>query len=291
MKILVTGGAGNIGGYVVQALAEGGHEVVVLDRLVPQHRVEGVRYRVGDHEELGDIVALCQGKDAIVHLSAIPSPNTWPDTTVFRTNVMGTYNAHEAAVIAGVPLVVSTSSQSAYGFAYQFRSFMPHYLPMDEKHPDLSQDAYGLSKMVGEQIAHAYHRRCGLRVCSIRPPWVLLPEIYSVAFQRAVKKGESEWHGNVYAYVDVRDLATAFKAVVEAPAAVIQDEVFNVAADDALADEPLAELLPRLDARFSDMARSIVGSQSMISAEHLKRTLGWRAVHSWRDPITQQEGS
>lgn len=282
MKIIVTGGAGRIGGFVVKELAGAGHEVVVLDRTTPQERVEGVRYRVGDHEDLGHIVELCPGADAIAHLSAIPSPGTWPNTTVFRTNVMGTFNAHEAAVLTGVPLVVSTSSQSAFGFAYQFRSFMPHYLPMDEKHPDLSQDAYGLSKMVGEQIAHTYHRRNDLRVCSIRPPWVVLPDVYEQNFADTLQTAE-DWNGMLFAYVDVRDLATAFRMTLEAPPEVIQDEVFNVAADDALATEPLWELLPRLNPHFADLAKGLTGSQSMVSAEHLKRTVGWQPKISWRD--------
>ncbi len=216
MKVLVTGGAGQIGRYVVEELSQAGHEVVVLDQALPQQRVEGVQYRIGDHEQLGHVVELCPGTDAIVHLSAIPAAGTWPNTTVFRSNVMGTFNVHEAAVITNVPLVVSTSSQSAYGFAYQYRPFMPHYLPMDENHPDLSQDPYGLSKMMGEEIAHTYHRRCDLRVCSLRPPWVIQPEVYDQDFAHVLQGAES-WNGMLYSYVDVRDLATAFRLVLEAP--------------------------------------------------------------------------
>ena len=70
---------------------------------------------------------------------------------------------------------------------------------------------------------------------------------------------------------------------IEAPASVIQDEVFNVAADDALATEPLADLLPQLHPRFEDMAKHLTGSQSMVSANHLKQTLGWQPKISWRD--------
>ena len=64
MKVIVTGGAGRIGGFVVQELAQAGHEVVVLDRNLPRERVDGVRYRVGDHEDLGHIVELCAGAGA-----------------------------------------------------------------------------------------------------------------------------------------------------------------------------------------------------------------------------------
>ena len=284
MKLLVTGGAGMIGGYVVAELARAGHEVVSFDQTQPAERVPGVRYRIGDHEDLGQVVELCPGMDAVVHLSAIPAPRTYPNATVFRTNVMGTFNVHEAAVIAGVPFVVSTSSQSAYGFAWQHRPFLPYYLPLDEKHPDLSQDAYGLSKMVGEEIAHGFHRRCDLRVCSIRPPWVVRPDHYE-SHVGPVLKTPKEW--NVFfAYVDVRDLAVAYRMVLEAPPDKVQDEVFNIVADDALAVEPLAELLPRLEPALKEMAAGLTGRQSGISAERIKQKLGWRPRHSWRDVIS-----
>jgi nucleoside-diphosphate-sugar epimerase len=285
MKIVVTGGAGNIGKYVVAELAKAGHEVVSFDQRLPDERVRGVRYRIGDHEDLGQVVEVCDGMDAVAHLSAIPAPRTHPNALVFRTNVMGTFNVHEAAVMVDVPLVVSTSSQSAYGFAWQHRPFMPHYLPLDEDHPDLSQDAYGLSKMVGEEIAHGFHRRCDLRVCSIRPPWVVLPEHYAGIVKRMDQTPE-QWNGTLFAYLDVRDLAAAFRLALEAPAEVIQDEVFNVAADDALARRPLAELLPRLDPAFETLAAGLTSRQSMVSAERIKRKLGWQPKYSWRDMVT-----
>ncbi|MGH2351482.1 MAG: NAD-dependent epimerase/dehydratase family protein [Chloroflexota bacterium] len=287
MKILVTGGAGRIGSYVVAELVRAGHEVVAFDQVRPGRpgqRLEGVRYRVGDHEDVGQVLEVAAGMDAIAHLSAIPGPRTYPNATVFRTNVMGTFNVHEAAVLAGVPLVVSASSQSTYGFAWQHRPFLPKYLPLDESHPDLSQDAYGLSKMVGEEIAHGFHRRCDLRVCSIRPPWVIHPEAYESQVLPWLR-APAAWSDVLFTYVDVRELAVAFRLALEAPAAVVQDEVFNVAAADALATEPLASLLPRLDPALGPLAAGLTGRQPMVSAERIKHKLGWRPKYSWRDVL------
>jgi nucleoside-diphosphate-sugar epimerase len=281
MKLLITGGSGGIGAYVVAELAQAGHDVVSFDRALPRERVEDVSYRIGDHEDLGHLAELSAGMDAIVHLSAIPTPRTYPNPTVFRTNVMGTFNAHEAAAICGVPLVVSTSSQSAYGFAWQHRPFLPLYLPLDEEHPDLSQDTYGLSKMVGEQIAHGFHRRNHMRVCCIRPPWVTHPADYSSGLKEHLEP--RAWNGTLFSYLDVRDLAVVYRMVVEAPPELIQDEVFNVAADDALALEPLADLLPRLEPGLASLAASIPGNRSMVSAERIKQRLGWSPRYSWRD--------
>jgi UDP-glucose 4-epimerase len=305
VKILVTGGAGNIGAHVCEELVRHGHRVVSFDRQRGGegrgHRVAGVTYRIGDHEDLGQVCEVAAGMDAIAHLSAIPAPRTFPDATVFRTNVMGTFNVHEAAVITGVPYVVSTSSGSAYGFAWWHRPFYPRYLPMDEDHPDLAQDAYGLSKMCGETIAHGFHRRCapspgphslrpgqagqGLRVCVIRPPWVVQPDQYETAVRSRLTATPQDWSGSLYCYVDVRDLAAAYRMALEAPSEVIQDAVFNVLADDSLATEPLSELLPRLDPAFTELAASLTGTQPMVSAERIKRVLGWRPQHSWRQHL------
>jgi nucleoside-diphosphate-sugar epimerase len=232
---------------------------------------------------------VCSGCQAIAHLSAIPAPRTHPNPTVYRTNVMGTFNVHEAAVLANVPLVISTSSQSAYGFAWQHRPFLPRYLPLDEQHPDLAQDTYGLSKMAGEQIAHGFHRRCDLRVCVLRPPWVVFPEEYQAGL-KAVLAAPQAWADHLFSYVDVRDLAVVYRLALEAPAELIQGEVFNVAADDALATIPLAELLPQLDPELAAMAARLTGSQPMVSAARLKERLGWQPRFSWRDMITDWPG-
>ena len=79
MKLLVTGGAGRIGAYVVAELAGAGHEVVAFDRVRPATPAAGVRYRIGDHEDLAQVVELWPGMDAIAHLSAIPSPADLPE--------------------------------------------------------------------------------------------------------------------------------------------------------------------------------------------------------------------
>lgn len=281
MKVVVTGGAGRIGMYVVAELTQAGHAVVAFDQALPKVPVAGVRYRLGDHEKLGEVVEVCHGADAIIHLSAIPAPRTYPNGTVMRTNVMGTFNVHEAAMLTGVPLVVSTSSQSAYGFAWQHRPFLPHYLPLDEDHPDLAQDAYGLSKIAGDQIALGFYRRGGLRVSILRPPLVLFPDVDADRLHGLIDQ-PAAWANHLFTYVDARDLAVAYRLVVEAPANVIQAEVFNVAADDALATVPLAELLPQADPAFVHLAASLTGPQPMVSAARLKAKVGWQARFSWR---------
>lgn len=275
-RIVVTGGAGQIGAWVVKELQDD-YEVVIFDRKRPEERL-AARVVLGDHADLGQLCEACAGASAILHLSAIPGLGPQTEAVIFQTNTLGTYAAHAAAAAIGIGTVVSTSSQSAYGWAWGKRDFLPRYLPLDEAHPDEPDEAYGLSKVVGEQIAWSFHRKTGMRTIVLRPPLVLQPGGYGRALQGDAAR---RWRATLFSYVDVRDLARAFRLALERRE--VTCDVFNVAADDALADEPLSDLLPRLDPRLAPLAGSLTGNQPMVSNAKIARLLGWRPRHSWQD--------
>ncbi|MBM2809794.1 MAG: NAD-dependent epimerase/dehydratase, partial [Chloroflexi bacterium] len=163
MKVVVTGGVGKIGQWVVKELttnSEQSHEVVVFDRVPgPQQgpfQQGPVRYLMGDTLDLGQVMGVLAGADAVIHLAALPAPGFTTNDVTFRTNVQGTFNVHEAAWRLGIRRVVSASSTAALGWVYRERDFLPNYLPLDEDHPLAPQDAYGLSKQTVEGIARSY---------------------------------------------------------------------------------------------------------------------------------------
>lgn len=275
-RVLVTGGAGRIGAWVVKEL-QSDYEVVIFDRMPPNQPLKA-RVVLGDHSDLGQICEAAAGAGAILHLSAIPGLGPQTESVIFQTNVLGAYAVHQAAALLGIDTVVSTSSQSAYGWAWGTRDFLPRYLPIDEEHPDEPDEAYGLSKVLGEQIAWSFHRKTGMRTIVLRPPLVLTPGEYSKVLQSPAAR---HWRGTLFSYVDVRDLARAFRLALERREVVC--DAFNVAADDALADESLSELLPRLDPRLTALAGSLKENEPMVSNAKIKRLLGWTAQHSWQD--------
>src|SRR5713226_810402 len=117
MRIVVTGGSGSLGKFVVQELRSD-HEVIVFDQV----RLDKWQpCQIGNIEDLGQVIGAVAGADAIVHLAAIPSPGTYPNEVVFRSNVVGTFSVHEAAWRLGIPKVVSTSSEAALGFFFHTR--------------------------------------------------------------------------------------------------------------------------------------------------------------------------
>ena len=276
MRILVTGGLGKVGEHVVEELLGGKHEVTVLDRLPGPRDGGAAKYLVGEVQDLGQMVEAAAGCDAIIHLAAIHNPHVAPTGVVFETNVTGTFNAHHAAFRLGIPRVVSTSSNAAVGWAYSEGAFMPDYLPIDEEHPCRPIDAYGLSKQVGETIAHAYARK-GVETVVIRPSGVVTPEALE-EIRRAGGREAGEWRE--YSYIDVRDLAAAFRLAVERP--VAGGTVMFVVADDSTVAEPLCNVLPRINPAIGDRASGLTGTESVFTNARAKEILGWKPRHSWR---------
>jgi nucleoside-diphosphate-sugar epimerase len=283
MKILVTGGAGKLGRWVVRELIDtsGGrpaHEVTVFDQ-VTWTAPDGVRMLLGDIEDLGQVMEVMQGQQAVIHLAAVRRYGIRTNAVTFRTNVMGSFNVHEAAWRLGVRRVVSTSSESVLGWDYRDQEFDPLYLPIDESHPVLPQDCYGLSKEVGEAIARSYTRKCNLETVVLRPPWILEPDEME---QLREQGGRKPTRFIACGYVDVRDLSAAFRLAVEQQ--LRGHHVFYIVADDSSTTEPLNVLLPRLLPSIGDMASDLTEDRPAISNELAKEMLGWRPLRSWRRP-------
>ena len=275
MKILVTGGQGKVGRFVVQELLNSAHEVTVFDR-VPGPERGAVSYLVGDIQDLGQVMEAMQGADAVIHLAAIHNPNIATATVTYQTNVVGTFNVHHAAFRLGIKRVVSASSNAIIGWSYS-DNFLPDYLPVDEDHPLRPEDAYGLSKEIGETIARSYALK-GLETVSLRPSGVVEPEELD-----AIKKtgGRKPSGFQAYSYIDARDLAVAFRLAVVRP--LPGATVMFVVADDSTIAEPLCELYPRIKPSIGDKASKLTGSRAAYANARAKELLGWKPVYSWRN--------
>jgi nucleoside-diphosphate-sugar epimerase len=201
-----------------------------------------------------------------------------PNEVTFQTNVMGTFNVHEAAYQLGVRRVVTTGSQAILGWDYRERDFPPAYLPVDEDHPIQPQDAYGLSKEVVESLARAYARK-GQETLVLRPNAVVTPE--ELAAFRA-QGGRRPARFLLYSYVDARDAASAYRLAIERP--IEPGSALFVVADDTSVAEPLRTLLPRLLPLVGDAAARLGDTQPAISNARARAMLGWAPRYTWRAP-------
>ena len=281
MKVLVTGGNGRIGTATVADLIAHGHDVVSVDRRSNSAPIpEGARFIEINLGDVGQVTGAMAGCDAVIHLGAIPSPYRFPDEVVFNNNVQGTFAVFQSARLLGIKKVAFASSLSALGTAWAPEPFPPVYAPVDEDHPLLNHDCYGLSKEVDERTAEMFHRLTGMQIAALRFCWVSHMHETKAAVERVkANPGEPQEWRVLWAYVDVRDAAASCRHGIEADG--FGFAAFNITADDTLSDTPTEELL-RTHAPSVEIRSPIAGTSSAFSNQRAKDLLGWAPVHSWR---------
>src|SRR3954452_22781278 len=119
MRILLTGGTGFIGGYVLRALADS-HEVVALSRREPPPELAGLaEWVIQDLSQPFDHAALPSSLDAVLHLAQSARYREFPDGApdVFAVNTHGTFQLLELARAAGASTFAFTSTGGVYGYS------------------------------------------------------------------------------------------------------------------------------------------------------------------------------
>ena len=289
MKILVTGGSGGVGSHTVRELAAAGHSVTNLDRKPPRESLPADFIRV-PLSNLGAVYdAVFQVKpDVVCHVAANPAPSGDARADVFTNNVESTYHVFQAAGDAGALRFVYASSEMATGWITTEE--LPETIPFDESARVPSPNAYAMSKYIGEVIADGMTLRYpDMPIVSLRINNVIAPENYHWLAERR-RDFPSGGSSNFWSYIDVRDVATAFRAAAEGD--TTGHEVFLIAAADTCLDIPLADALT---ARYGEGAASriVPGHDPFGSAfdcGKIERVFGWRPAHSWRtEPVPRTE--
>ena len=172
MKCLITGGLGFIGSNLARRLAHDGHQVTVLDSLIPQYG--GNLYNVRD---IGDSITvnisdvrdpyatrkLLEGVQIVFNLAGQTShadsmTDPFSDLDI---NAKAQLSLLEAVRdISPKAVVVFASTRQLYG--------KPQYLPVDEAHPIRPVDVNGVNKLAGEQFHLLYHDIYGIRTVALR---------------------------------------------------------------------------------------------------------------------------
>lgn len=286
MRVLVTGGSGRVGQAVIADLMAHGHDAINADRRPPPSERDpsspaaDAPYRETNLSDVGQVAWALSGCDAVVHLGAIPAPYRHPDEVVYNNNTGATFAVLQAAKLLGLRRAVVASSISALGTAWTPTPFAPRYAPVDEEHPLLVHDAYGLSKEVDERICEMFHRQTGMTIAALRFHWVALhAEAAAKAAELRADPGIETWWQLLWGYVDVRDVATACRLSLEADG--FGFEAFNIVAADTLSETPTEELI-RSHASSVEVRSPIPGTTSAFSIEKARRLLGWEPRHSWR---------
>ncbi|MFN3648151.1 MAG: UDP-glucose 4-epimerase GalE [Armatimonadota bacterium] len=299
--VLVTGGAGYIGSHTIRRLSEAGYEILVYDTLEKGHAAAVANYRlvVGDIQDGLKLDRVFREFDvqSVVHFAAyIEAGESVKDPGKhFRNNTCGTLSLLEAMVRSDVRQLVFSSTAAVYG--------EPERVPIEETDRKEPTNAYGLSKLMVEQMLDWFHRAHGLRSISLRyfnaagadPSGEVgechRPETHLIPLILQVPLGQREKiliFGDDYDtpdgtcirdYIHVVDLASAHVAALKALDGGAERNAYNVGNGNGFSVKQVievarevtghpipAEVQPR---RPGDPARLVA------SSEKLRRELGW----------------
>ncbi len=272
----MTGGSGRLGTWVVKEFVSQGYEVVNVDTRLP---VESVcKTVITDLTQLGQVYGVLEGADAVVHLAAIPVAYSHPNEVTFYNNVQSTYNILEAASALGIKKSVIASSESSYGLVFAVHRIRPQYVPMDEEHPQLPQDSYGLSKIANEETAAMFNRKTGIQVVAFRLGNVISPEMYA-NFPGFIHN-PAERERILWSYIDARDAAVACRLAIEANG--LGYVALNLAADDTSMDILSRDLMAAQYPEVEDFRATLDGYETLLSNKKAKTLLHWQPQHAWR---------
>ena len=302
-RVLVIGGAGFIGSFVVSELLKtDAAEVVVFDNFA-RGKLSNIEASLrdprctfyphgGDVRDTDLLDDALRGADAVVHLAAmwLLHCKDFP-RTAFHVNIEGTFNVLEACVRHGVKRLVYSSSASVYGDAVE--------VPMTEEHPFNNRNFYGSTKIAGEAMCRAFHDRYGLPYVGLRYMNVYGPhQDQTAAYTGVIPIMLNKIDANeppvingdgtqAYDFIDVEDAA---RCNVLALGSHATDEFYNVGTGVQTSIRELCDTI--LELRGSDLtvtyrpyapedARRMVQNR-IGSTEKAERDLGFRYRYDLR---------
>lgn len=242
-RVLVTGGSGFLGAWIIRRLIARGVDVRVLDIHANRQTVAAIAgdmahqldWRVGDIRDAAAVRQAMQGCDGVVHLAGVLTPDCSANPVRgAEINLIGALQVFDAAHALGLGQVVYASSAGVFG-------------PVDAQHPRPATH-YGAFKLAVECSARNYWSERGLASIGFRPFVVYGPGREtgvsagpSLACRAAVRGepytiGYSGASGLIY----VDDVARAFEAALLTPAQGAS--VYNLVGQVATVDEVMAEI-------------------------------------------------
>jgi nucleoside-diphosphate-sugar epimerase len=290
MRVVVTGGSGRLGQFVLRELFSHGHQVSSIDTTKPRECL--CPTSTIDLNKAHLLMEQCKDAEGVVHLARARFPYTesgfdsttgrWEmpdvagDAERFNHNVAITYNILAAAQAAGVKRFVCGSSLAVYGLYYTIREDVPDYLPIDEDHPRRPQDPYGISKLLGEELCAAFARKSEFQIASLRFSGIYTEAHRPLLIERK-QNPTIRSTGALWSYIDVRDAARACRLALEANFS--GHEAFNICAPTTIMDTPTRELVERYLPEVKRMRDGLEGNWCGYDTTKAAALLGFRPKH------------
>lgn len=307
MKLLVTGGAGYVGGVCAQVLLEADHDVVVIDDLSTGN-ADGVpsaaRFVEGDVAVAAPRLLAAEPFDGVLHFAAqsLVGESVQQPEKYWHGNVVKTFELLEAMRRAGTPRLVFSSTAAVYG--------EPEQVPITEDAPTRPTNPYGASKLAIDHAITSYAVAHGLAATSLRYFNVagaygglgenrvvethLIPLVLQVAagHRKAISVFGTDWptaDGTaVRDYIHIRDLAQAHLLAL-ATAEAGTHRIFNLGSGTGFSVREVISACERvtgLPITAQDAPRRPGDPATLIaSSERAITELGWRPEHNDLDEI------
>jgi len=304
MKVLVTGGAGYIGNYVVEEVLENGHEVRVLDSMLwddgalePLRDDERLEVREGDIRHIEDLSYAMEGCDAVVHMAGIvgdPACGVNEQATQ-AVNVEATKSLVEVCKLHDVQRLVFASTCSVYGASELMELNEGSYLnPLS---------LYAESKIDSEEIVlHETHDMFSDN--EISPTILRLGTIFgwsrrmrfdlvvNLLTAKAVLEDDIPVYGGEQyrPLVHAHDAARAFAEVLEADEEKVNHQIFNVG-DNGLnyqikeVGRIVEENVDGAEVRFVEHKED--DRTYRVSFDKMNHILGWETKHDIADGVRE----
>jgi UDP-glucose 4-epimerase len=307
VKLLVTGGAGYVGGVCAQVLLEAGHDVVVVDDLSTGN-ADGVpsaaRFVEGDVAVAAPRLLAAEPFDGVLHFAAqsLVGESVQQPEKYWHGNVVKTFELLEAMRRAGTPRLVFSSTAAVYG--------EPEQVPITEDAPTRPTNPYGASKLAIDHAITSYAVAHGLAATSLRYFNVagaygglgenrvvethLIPLVLQVAagHRKAISVFGTDWptpDGTaVRDYIHIRDLAQAHLLAL-ATAEAGTHRIYNLGSGTGFSVREVISACERvtgLPITAQDAPRRPGDPATLIaSSERAVTELGWRPEHNDLDEI------
>ncbi|MFI6866782.1 UDP-glucose 4-epimerase GalE [Nocardia sp. NPDC050406] len=307
MKLLVTGGAGYVGGVCAQVLVEDGHEVVVVDD-VSTGNADGVptgaKFVEGDIATVGTELIAAENFDGVLHFAAqsLVGESVQQPEKYWHGNVVKTLALLEAMRAAGTPRLVFSSTAAVYG--------EPEQVPIVEDAPTRPTNPYGASKLSIDYAITSYAVAHGLAATSLRyfnvagayaglgENRVVETHLIPLVLQTALGHRESiSVFGTDYPtvdgtavrdYIHIRDLAQAHLLAL-AQSQPGKHRIFNLGSGTGFSVRQVISACERvtgLPIRSVDAPRRAGDPAVLIaSSDRAVAELGWQPQHTDLDEI------
>ena len=307
-KILIIGGVGFIGSFLVkEILKEPVKEVILYDNF-QRGKIENIEDSLkdprcgifpygGDIREVDILDKAMEGVDYVFHLAAMWMLHCkdFP-RTAFDVNIAGTFNVLEACVKHKVKKLIYSSSSSVYGDAVQ--------IPMKEDHPFNNKNFYGATKIAGEAMCTAYNDRYGLEVIGLRymnvygagqDQHAVYSGVVPVVLNKIDRKEQPIVNGDgsqAYDFIYVEDVARSNISAIKSD---IKLGYYNIGTGVQTNIKDLCNMMLKfkdsdLEIKYipysSDDARQLVQNR-IGSTEKAKKELGFRYKYSLEEGLKE----